>query len=74
MLAESPKATKPREGRAIRTMSLDTAKLGRRLQMLAMSRAGATAKDIARHFRYTIRHVRRELAEARRAEGAKGGR
>lgn len=53
-------------------MRVDASKPVRRLQMLAMARGGATAKDIARHFRYTVRHVRRELAEARRAEKAEG--
>ena len=48
---------------------IESPKRFRRMQMLSMHRAGATAGEIARHFRYTKRHTQREMAEARRTEG-----
>lgn len=38
----------------------------RRLFMAQMKRSGCSIAEIARHYRYTPRHVKRELAEFRR--------
>ena len=45
------------------------AKASRRLIMHQMQRSGCTIAEIARHYRYTERHVKRELAEFRRGHG-----
>lgn len=68
-VARDPTAAARSPGRPADPMGKAT----RRLFMHQMQRSGCTIAEIARHYRYTERHVKRELAEFRRSEGLDDG-